>query len=123
MSMQRVAALLVVVVLVCPVVHAQDRSDLWRSYAEKLPPNSLVVVQLRNGRSVTGHLIQVTDDRLVVLRKTRIQVPPSEFALADVDSIEPQKQTMSPGAKVLIGVGSVVGVVFVLFGIALAGSR
>jgi hypothetical protein len=30
---------------------------------------------------------------------------------------------MSPGAKVLVGVGSTVGVVFVLFAIALAGSR
>lgn len=123
MSTRRVAALLVVILLLCPAVQAQDRSDLWRSYAEKLHPNSLVVVQLKSGRSVTGHLIQVADDRLVVLRKTRIPVPPEEFALADIESIEPQKQTMSPGAKVLAGVGSAVGVVLVLFAIALAGSR
>jgi len=123
MSNRRVAALLVFVLLLCPVAHAQDRSDLWRSYAEKLPRNSLVVVELKSGRSVTGHLIQVADDRIVVLRKTRIPVPPSEFALADIESIEPHKQSMSPGAKVLVGVGSTVGVVFVLFAIALAGSR
>lgn len=123
MSTRRVAVLLVVVLLMCPVAQAQDRSDLWRSYAEKLGPDSLVVVELKSGRNITGHLIQVTDDRIVVLRKTRIPVAPSEFALADVESIEPQKQTMSPGAKVLVGVGSTVGVVFLLFAIALAHSR
>ena len=123
MSTQRVAAVLAVVLLLCPVVHAQDRSNLWRLYAEKLPPHSLVVVQLTSGRNITGHLIQVSDDRIVMLRKTRIPVPPSEIALADIESIEPLKRTMSPGAKVLVGVGSVVGVVFVLFAIALSGSR
>lgn len=123
MSTQRVAAFLVVLMALCPVVHAQDRSDLWRPYAERLPPHSLVVVQMNNGKSIKGHLIQVSDDRIVVLRKTRIRVPPSEIALADIESIEPQKQTMSPGAKVLVGVGSTVGVVFVLVAIALAGSR
>jgi len=63
------------------------------------------------------------DATVSLARKTRIPVPPSEFALADIESIEPQKHTMSPGAKVLVGIGSTVGVVFVLFAIALAGSR
>src|SRR5256885_4391398 len=83
MSRQLVSIILLVALLACPAARAQDRSDLWRSYAEKLPPHSLVVIHLRNGRSVLGHLIEVTDDRVVVLRKTRLAVPPSEFALAD----------------------------------------
>jgi hypothetical protein len=121
--MLRTLATLVLVASISSVLNAQDRTDLWRRYAQNLPPQTLVVVVLKNGKSIRGHLVQVTDDRLVVLRKTRLPVPPSAFALDDVDSIEPQKQTMSPGAKVLVGVGSTVGVAFVLFAIALAGSR
>jgi hypothetical protein len=104
--MLRTLATLVLVASISSGLHAQDRADLWRRYAQSLPPQTLVVVVLKNGRSIRGHLVH-----------------PSEFALDDVDSIEPQKQTISPGAKVLVGVGSAVGVVFVLFAIALAGSR
>jgi hypothetical protein len=121
--MLRALVVLVLVAVVSSVLRAQDRTDLWRSYAEHLPKHTLVVVTLRNGKSFRGHLVEATDDRVVLLRKTRLRVPPSAFALDDVESIEPQKETWSPGAKVLVGAGAVAGVVFVLFAIALAGSR
>jgi hypothetical protein len=111
MSTRIVAACLVLALLMCSPAHGQDRdrTDLWRSYAERLPPHTLVVVQFKNGKSVHGHLVQVTDDRIVVLRKTRLPVPPSEFALADVESIEPQKDQWSPGTKVFVGIASALG--------------
>jgi len=118
MSMRIVAVCLAVALLECPAARAQDqnqdRANLWRSYAERLPPHSLVVVQLKNGASVRGHLIQVMDDRVVVLKKTRLPVPPSEFVLADVESIEPQKDGRSPGMNVLIGVGTAASILMVL---------
>ena len=82
MLMRIVAVCLAVMLVTGSVARAQDRdrSELWRSYAERLPPHTLVVIQLKNGKSVRGQLVQVTDDRIVVLRKTRIRVPPSEFA-------------------------------------------
>jgi hypothetical protein len=121
MSTRIVAVFLVVALLACPVVHAQDqdRTTLWRSYAQALPPHSLVVVQLNNGRSVRGHLVQVTDDRIVVLRKTRVRVPPSTFALADVESIEPQKDSWSPGAKVLMASVGAAGAVMMIVVLAI----
>ena len=121
--MFRTLSVLVLVAVISSVLHAQDRTDLWRRYAANLPPHTLVVVVLKNGKSIRGHLVEVTDDRVVMLRKTRLPVPLSEFALDDVDSIEPQKHTMSPGAKVLVGVGSTMGVLFLLTAIALSGSR
>jgi hypothetical protein len=121
MSTRIVATCLVVALLMSSAAHAQDqdRMDLWHSYAEKLPPHTLVVVHLKSGKSVRGHLVQVTDERLVMLRKTRLPLPPSEFALADVESIEPQKEQMSPGAKVLGGVASTLGAL-TLIGILIA---
>jgi hypothetical protein len=123
MSTRIVAVCLVLALLTCSAAHAQsrDQTDLWHSYAENLPPHTLVVVQLKSGKSVRGHLVQVTDDRIVVLRKTRLRVPPSEFALADVESIEPQKDQWSPGAKVLGGIVSTLGALM-LVGILVAAS-
>ena len=115
-----VAAFVVATLLACPVARAQERVDLWRSYAEKLPPQALVVVHLRNGRSVRGNLIGLSDDCIVVLRKTRLPVPPVELAIADIDSIEPRKDEWSPGAKVLTGVGSVGAVILIILVIGLA---
>jgi len=123
--MRIVAACLAVMLVTGSVARAQDRdrSELWRSYAERLPPHTLVVIQLKNGKSVRGHLVQVTDDRIVVLRKTRIRVPPSEFAVAEVESLEPQKEGWSPGAKVLSGVGAAAGVLTLIVLLMLAGSN
>lgn len=106
MSTRLIAAILVATLLACPVAYGQDRASLWRSYAETLPRHMLVVVRLKSGKSMQGHVIQVTGDRIVVLRKTRIPVPPSDLALDDVESIEPRKNGWSPGLKVLVGVGS-----------------
>jgi hypothetical protein len=114
--MRIVAASLVLALLTCSAANAQgpDRTDLWRSYAEKLSPHTLVVVQLKNGKSLRGHLVEVTDDHIVLLRKTRLRVPPSDLALADVESIEPQKDQWSPGAKVLAGVASTLGALMLI---------
>ena len=122
MSMRIVAVGLVLALVTCSVAHGQDRdrTDLWRSYADRLPPHALVVVQMKNGKSVRGHLVQVTDDRVVLLRKTRLPVPPSEFAIADVESIEPQKDGWSPGAKVLASIGAAGGVMMIVVFAALA---
>jgi hypothetical protein len=122
-TMFRGLAAMLLVAMSASVLHAQDRTDLWRSYVEHLPANTLVVVVLKNGKSFRGHVVRVTEDSVVLLRKTRLAVPPSTFALDDVESIEPQKETWSPGAKVLVGVGSAAGVLFTLFVIALAGTK
>jgi hypothetical protein len=124
MPIRMIAVCLVIALLACPAAHAQeqdqDRADLWRSYAERLPPHSLVVVQLKNGTSVRGHLIQVMDDRVVVLKKTRLPVPPSQFVLTDVESIEPQKDARSPGMNVLVGVGTAASILVILTFVMLA---
>jgi hypothetical protein len=109
MSLRAVIAFALVFALFAPVARAQDQPDLWRSFAEKLPPGALVVVRLSNRSTVKGHLVRVTPDTITVLPKTRIAVPARTLAFADVESIDSQKEGMSPGAKVLTGVGAVGG--------------
>jgi hypothetical protein len=109
MSIRSVVVVALVVALFAPSARAQNQ-DLWRSFAEKLPPGAFVVVHLSNGSTVKGHFVQVTPDTITVLPKTRLPVPARALPFAEVDSIDLQKEGMSPGAKVLIGVGAVGGV-------------
>jgi hypothetical protein len=113
MSLRFIVIHLLAAMLVAPVARAQD-PQLWHSYVERLAPGAYVVVQLRNGRSVQGHFVRVTDDAITVLPKKRLPEPARVIAFVDVASIDARREGMSPGAKVLIGVGSVAAGVLVL---------
>ena len=96
---------------------------MWRSFAEQLAPGSFVVVHLRDGKSVQGRLVQVAADGVSVLPKTRLAVPVRNLRFAEIQSIDPRREGMSPGAKVLSGIGVAGGVLVLLVGIALAGTK
>lgn len=53
--------------------------------------------------------MEVRAETLLFKPRTRIPVPAGEVALGDIDSIEAHRPGMSPGTKVVIGVGSAVG--------------
>jgi len=80
-------------------------------------------VQLSTGARVQGHIVQITDNEISVLPKTRIPVPVRHLPLSEIQSIEVQKDGWSPGAKVLTGVGSVAGVLMVVVIAMLANYR
>jgi len=84
---------------------AQGQTVQWHSFAEKLPPAAFVVVRMAGRSTIKGQLVQVMPDSIVVLPKTRRAVPVVTLALANVQSIETREEGMSPGAKVLAGVG------------------
>jgi hypothetical protein len=109
MYLRSAIALLLVTALCVPAARAQGQPDLWHSFAEKLPPGALVVVRLSNGSTVQGQLVQVTMESMTILPKKRLPVPARALAFADVESMESRKEGMSPGAKVLAGVGAVGG--------------
>lgn len=119
MSLRSVVTFALVFALVAPLARAQDQSGLWRSFAEKLPPGTFVVVQLSNGRSVQGRLVHVSADAITVLPKKRLREPARVIAFADLESIDARDEGMSPGAKVLIGVGSASAVILVVFALLL----
>lgn len=123
MSLRSAVVFVLVLLLVVPAAHAQEPPDLWRSFAARLAPGAFVVVNLKNGTRVEGRVVQVTSDTLTVLPKTRIAVPARTLAFADVESIDARKEGMSPGAKVLAGVGTASGALLLLVFLALAGSR
>jgi hypothetical protein len=99
---------LLVLLMAAPSTMAKQRresADVWRAFAEKLEAGAFVSVRLQNGAKVKGHLIQVAGDTLRVKPKTRIPVPIRDVPFADVESIQRQREGLSPGVKVLMGVG------------------
>jgi hypothetical protein len=120
---RRICASLLVVVLAASAAGAQDKSDVWHAFAEHLAPGAFVVVTLRDGKSLQGRLVQVAPDAITVLPKTRIAVPARELRFADIMSIDSRKEGMSPGAKVLSGVGAAAGVLTVIVLVMLANWR
>ena len=99
---------LLVLLLAAPSAMARQRlepPDVWRAFAEKLEAGAFVSVRLQSGAKVKGHLIQVAGDTLRVKPKTRIPVPIRDLPFADIESIQRQKEGLSPGVKVLMGIG------------------
>jgi hypothetical protein len=105
------SALAVLLIASTTSAHAQVS---WQAFAERVGPKSLVVVQLTNGRRVEGHIVQVTETIVSVLPKTRIRVPVRHLALADIQSIEVEREGWSPGAKVLASVGAIAGAMAII---------
>jgi hypothetical protein len=108
MRIKPIVVHLLVLLMAAPSPVAKQRlesPDVWRAFAEKLEAGALVTVRLQNGAKVKGHLIQVAGDMLRVKPKTRIPVPIRDLPFADIESIQRQREGLSPGVKVLIGVG------------------
>ena len=123
--MKPVLVYLLVVLIAAPAAGAQppaprDPADAWRALAERLQPGAPVDIHLKDGTRVQGQLVQVTADAVSVKPRTRIAVPIRDIPFATIDQIEMRRPGMSPGAKVLIGVGVAGGVMLALFAALLA---
>ena len=98
-----------------PGAQAQSRfepPDVWRQFSDRLPAGSYVSVTLKSGATVKGHVIQATPDVLRVRPKKRITVPVQDFSYDEIATMARLKDGMSPGTKVLIGVGIGAGALF-----------
>ena len=78
----------------------------------------MVSIRLKDGKHIVGTILDRSDDSLVLKPRTRVPVAARAIAFTDIESIERKKTAMSPGAKVLLGVG--VGIGALMFGVLLA---
>jgi hypothetical protein len=122
MRIKSIVVHVLVLLMAAPSVMAQQRRDspdVWRAFAERLEVGSYVTVRLQHGPKLKGHIIQVAGDTLRIQPKTRLPVPLREVPFAEIESIERQRETLSPGAKVLVGLGvgsaAILGTLFVIF--------
>lgn len=116
-----ISAVFLIVALTTSSLAAQQPTDearSWRTLAATLEPAAMVSIRLKDGKHIVGTILDHSDDSLVVKPRTRVPVAARAIAFSDIESIERKKVGMTPGAKVLIGVG--VGFGVLMFGILLA---
>jgi hypothetical protein len=107
-----ISALLLIFALATPAIGAQqpaDETEAWRTLAAALEPAATVAVRLRDGKRIVGTVLEHSNNALVLKPHTRVPVPARAIPYTDIASIERAKIGLSPGAKVLLGVGIGVG--------------
>jgi hypothetical protein len=116
-----ISAVLLIVALTTSSLAAQQPTDetrSWRALTATLEPAAMVSIRLKDGKHIVGTILEHSDDSLVLKPRTRVPVAARAIAFTDIESIERKKPAMSPGAKVLLGVG--IGIGAVMFGVLLA---
>jgi hypothetical protein len=119
--LRSISAILLIVALTTSSPAAQqptDEAQSWRALAAALEPAAMVSIRLKDGKRIVGTILDHSDDSLVVKPRTRVPVAARAIAFSDIESIERKKVGMTPGAKVLLGVG--VGFGVLMFGVLLA---
>lgn len=105
---------------------AQERvpdNSAWSAVAEALGPGTFVAVRTKDGTRIKGTLIKSSQDGILLQPRTRIPVPPREVAFSAIESLERTgKPKMSPGVKVVLGVGIGAGVVLLASALIFAAS-
>jgi hypothetical protein len=116
-----ISAVFLILALTTSSLAAQQPTDearSWRALAATLEPAAMVSIRLKDGKHIVGTILDHSDDSLVVKPRTRVPVAARAIVYSDIESIERKKVGMTPGAKVLIGVG--VGFGVLMFGVLLA---
>jgi hypothetical protein len=91
---------------------AQDARD-WQRMVGELKAGTRIELYLEDGTRVQGTLVTHDVDVLVLNPRTRIPVAPWRVAYSEIRSIDVKRDgAMSPGTKVLVGVGIGAGVAF-----------
>lgn len=93
---------------------APSEAALWREMLDRLDPGTQIAVRVKTGARSRGIVLRVGDESFTFKPYTRIPVEAREIRFTDVANIELQKPSMSPGKKVLLGVGVGAGVYLVL---------
>ncbi len=76
---------------------------LLASYVGELPIGSRVRVDLVDGQTLRGTLMQTAATAIVVQRATRIPEPPETLPLAKIAAVRLETNTTNPARAILIG--------------------
>jgi hypothetical protein len=111
--LQKVLATIVLCTFIVPatgVAQTSNDAGVWRAFVEKVPIGAELNVRLRNGQRFRATIVQVSDQAVMVLPKTRQPVPVQSVAYDDIASLERREHGgISGGKAAAIGVASGVG--------------
>jgi hypothetical protein len=98
---------------------AQEADD-WRKVADAIPLGSKVRVQRVDGSRVSGTLMRVDDEALILKKNTRLPEAPTAVTFNQIANVSREHGGgMSWGKAIGIGIGTGVGAILTIFVIAL----
>lgn len=127
--MQSLVFLLVAIVALGPthvwalqqVVASDVEAKATREMAAAIPVGSRVKAQTTAGKSINGTLLSVSDDAVIIKKRTRLPEPAVTVRFADLARLELQTgEGMSPGKAIGIGLAAGAGAILTLLGFAFA---
>jgi hypothetical protein len=87
-----------------------------KQMAAAIPLGSRVRAQTNAGKGVNGTLMSVTEDAVIIKKKTRLPEPAVTVRFADLARLELQtREGMSPGKVIGIGLAAGAGAILTLF--------
>lgn len=93
-------------------IMAQTTTDVWRSFAERIPVGTELNVRLNGGQRFRATLVSTQHDVVLLQPKTRIPVPVQAVSYDSILRIEPRTAGHGVGKAVAIGVATGVGTFF-----------
>ena len=97
-----------------------QEAEAWRKVAETIPLGSKVRVQTYEGKRISGTLMRVDGNQILVKRNTRRPEPAITVVFDDMSKLERDQHGGSNLAKAaVIGLATGAGVIFSIFLIAL----
>jgi hypothetical protein len=87
-----------------------------KSMALAIPLGSRVKAQTSGGKRINGTLMSITDDAVIIKKRTRLPEPAVTVAFSDLAQLEVQtNEGMSPGKIIGIGLAAGAGAILTLF--------
>jgi len=87
----------------------QNEAAAWRDVAQVIPLGTKVKVQTTDGKRISGTLMRVDGDGIMLKRNTRRPEPAQSVAFADMSKLERDKGGNGTNIAKAAGVGLAVG--------------
>ena len=113
-------AVMIAALAVPPAFAAQATEHVWRSFVEKVDVGTELQVRLAGGQRFRATLIEVRDEAVLMLPKTRVPVPIQPVPYREIVALERTRHGMGAGKAAAIGVATGAGTVFAILAILFA---
>ena len=97
-------------------VPTEVEAKALKSMALAIPLGARVKAQTTRGTRVSGTLLSITDDAVIIKKRTRLPEPAVTVAFSDLSQLElVNNEGMSPGKVIGIGLAAGAGAILTLF--------